>query len=73
MQTIDVPAETSEVNNYFASIVDVTERGIVMGLSHNRWDGVQSSVYRPTFAEVLLPTAGRPNTMVSTRLGAIPA
>lgn len=66
VQTIDVPAETPAVNNYFASIVEVTERRVVIGLSHNRWDGVQSSVYRPTFTEVQLPAAARPRSTVAT-------
>jgi hypothetical protein len=51
------PAE----NNYFASIITVDDHGgIVIGLSHNRWDGAQSSTYRPTFQTLHPPAPSDP-------------
>lgn len=46
-------------NTYFASWVPTSITGgqYVVGLSHNRWDGVVSSVNRPTFFTV--PAPGR--------------
>ncbi len=48
----------SVCNTYFASWIPPVLPGgdLVVGLSHNRWDGRPSSVYRPTFLQV--PTPG---------------
>jgi hypothetical protein len=49
----DDPAE----NTYFASIITLDDHGgIIIGLSHNRWDGAPSTTYRPTFQTLHLPT-----------------
>jgi hypothetical protein len=46
-----------DCNTYFASWVPSAQPGpLVFGLSHNRWDGVASEVYRPTFAAITAPT-----------------
>lgn len=42
-------------NTYFASWIPQPGGGLVVGLSHNRWDGVVTPVNRPTFAEVPPP------------------
>jgi hypothetical protein len=43
-------------NTYFASWVPGEADGqLVIGLSHNRWDGVVSSINRPTFFNVPKP------------------
>ncbi len=45
-----------DCNNYFASwIPSSTPRQLVFGLSHNRWDGIASDVYRPTFGVIAAP------------------
>jgi hypothetical protein len=52
VRTVSVAVEDPDENTYFASVVAVAGDEIVIGLSHNRWDGVQSSVYRPTFTDL---------------------
>lgn len=47
-----------DCNNYFASWIPSPAAGqIYYGLSHNRWDGIASEVYRPTFGAVATPPA----------------
>jgi hypothetical protein len=57
-----VPAPTlgpsSTYNTYFASFVGRTRTAFVVGLSNNRWDGVLSSAYRPTFRTIPLSAWG---------------
>lgn len=51
-------------NTYFASVIPGGNDGEVMiGLSNNRWDGVLSPVYRPTFQTIIAPAhrISRPN------------
>lgn len=52
-QTVPQPLKcpTATCNTYFASWVPWTnpDGSMIWGLSHNRWDGAMSSVYRPTF------------------------
>ncbi len=46
-----------DCNNYFASWIPSTSPNqLIYGLSHNRWDGIASDVYRPTFGTVTAPT-----------------
>jgi hypothetical protein len=45
-----------DCNNYFASWIPSAVPGqLVYGLSHNRWDGIATEVYRPTFGSVTAP------------------
>lgn len=45
-----------DCNNYFASwIPSGTPGRLVYGLSHNRWDGIATAVYRPTFGVIAAP------------------
>jgi hypothetical protein len=45
-----------DCNNYFASWIPSTVPGqLVHGLSHNRWDGISTEVYRPTFGTFPAP------------------
>ena len=45
-----------DCNNYFASWIPSTVPGqLVHGLSHNRWDGIATEVYRPTFGTFPAP------------------
>ena len=53
--------DPDDVNTYFASIVAVHWRTVVIGISNNRWDGRHSSAYRPTFTEVPMATWNRPS------------
>ena len=40
------------------ALVTDREGNVVIGLSHNRWDGGRSAVYRPTFRSISLsPTS----------------
>jgi hypothetical protein len=51
-----VPKCAVDCNTYFASWIpspDPTQ--LVFGLSHNRWDGIATDVYRPTFGSVAAP------------------
>jgi hypothetical protein len=54
---VDATAHVDEENTYFASIIaaDGDGRGVLIGLSHNRWDGVRTSHYRPTFQTIRVP------------------
>ena len=46
----------ADCNNYFASwIPSATPGQLVFGLSHNRWDGIASVYYRPTFGAITAP------------------
>ncbi len=52
-----VPKCPVDCNTYFASWIPSPDVGLLMyGLSHNRWDGIASTVYRPTFANVGAPS-----------------
>ena len=47
---------SSECNNYFASWIPSADPSqLVYGLSNNRWDGIASNVYRPTFGTIAAP------------------
>lgn len=47
---------STDCNNYFASWIPWTAPGQLMfGLSHNRWDGIASEAYRPTFGLIAAP------------------
>ena len=51
-----VPKCAVDCNTYFASwIPSADPTQLVYGLSHNRWDGIATEVYRPTFASVPAP------------------
>jgi hypothetical protein len=51
-----VPKCVRDCNTYFASWIPSPQLGqLVYGLSHNRWDGMASEVYRPTFAAIPAP------------------
>jgi len=46
----------ADCNNYFASWIPSDIPGqLVHGLSHNRWDGIATEVYRPTFGTFPAP------------------
>jgi len=45
-----------DCNNFFASWIPSTiPEQLMFGLSHNRWDGVTTEVYRPTFGVIAAP------------------
>jgi len=51
-----VPKCAVDCNTYFASWIPSPDSALLMyGLSHNRWDGVATGVYRPTFASIPAP------------------
>ena len=52
--------DADEMNTYFASVVAVDWKTVVVGLSNNRWDGRPSADYRPTFLAVPLAMWNRP-------------
>lgn len=48
--------DPSVCNTYFASwIPNTTDDELTIGLSNNRWDGILSDVYRPTYQTVARP------------------
>lgn len=49
---IDASEPDPDLNNYFAGVVATDGGELVIALSHNRWDGRRSDVYRPTFLTV---------------------
>ena len=50
------PKCAGECNTYFASWIPSSLPGqLVFGLSNNRWDGIATEVYRPSFAAVSAP------------------
>jgi hypothetical protein len=53
---LDGAARDTDENTYFASIIAAGDGSgkVLIGLSHNRWDGGRSSVYRPTFQSIPL-------------------
>lgn len=54
---LSVPKCPVDCNTYFTSWVPSGDPSVlVYGLSHNRWDGVFSDVYRPSFAAFPAPT-----------------
>ncbi len=51
-----VPKCVVDCNTYFASWIPSSQPGqLIYGLSHNRWDGIASEVYRPTFGAIAAP------------------
>lgn len=57
---IAAPVKCADCNSFFATwvparAVDRADRSFVIALSHNRWDGVITSLYRPTFHRVGAP------------------
>jgi hypothetical protein len=51
-----LPKCDADCNTYFASWIPTADPAqLVFGLSHNRWDGIATDVYRPTFASVAAP------------------
>jgi len=55
-EIVATPKCAVDCNTYFASWVPSTNPGeLVYGLSHNRWDGIATDVYRPTFAALGAP------------------
>lgn len=63
----------TECNTYFSSWIDGQNLGepgdlLISSLSHNRWDGQPSSVYRPTY-QVVLPPPNHPAAAMRCRLG----
>jgi hypothetical protein len=62
---LDASVADPEENNYFADVVATTDTELVVGLSHNRWDGGRSDVYRPTFLGVPLVALQRAAITVS--------
>ncbi len=58
---LQAPVKCADCNSFFATWVPAaaarrTDDTFVISLSHNRWDGVVSSLYRPTFHRVVAPT-----------------
>ena len=53
---LDAAAGDPDENTYFASIIAASNGAtdVVIGLSHNRWDGGRSTIYRPTFQTIPL-------------------
>ncbi len=50
------PKCPDDCNTYFASWVPgPSDATMIFGLSHNRWDGIPTHVYRPTFGAVTAP------------------
>jgi hypothetical protein len=55
-----VPKCAVDCNTYFASWIPTADpTQLVFGLSHNRWDGIATEVYRPTFASIPAPLPTR--------------
>jgi hypothetical protein len=53
---VAAPKCAVDCNTYFASWVPSPDpTRLVFGLSHNRWDGIATDVYRPTFGSVPAP------------------
>jgi hypothetical protein len=42
----------SVYNTYFASFIRIAAKRRIVGLSNNRWDGLLSDAYRPTFVTI---------------------
>ncbi|MFW2335547.1 MAG: hypothetical protein ACN4IE_17250, partial [Ilumatobacter sp.] len=64
---LPAPVKCAECNSFFATWIPAAAAGridnaFVISLAHNRWDGVITSLYRPTFhhvpAPVHLPASG---------------
>ena len=58
---ITAPIKCAECNSFFATWVPAaatrrTDSSFVISLAHNRWDGVVSAWYRPSFHRVRAPT-----------------
>lgn len=51
-----VPKCAVDCNTYFASWIPSPDPAqLIFGLSHNRWDGIATAVYRPTFSTLPAP------------------
>ena len=60
-EEIRAPIKCAECNSFFATWVPAaaarrTDSSFVISLAHNRWDGVVSAWYRPSFHRVTAPT-----------------
>ena len=67
--TLRIPTKCADCNTYFASWVpwEAADGDRIVGISHNRWDGLRSEVYRPTFFEVPAPPdLGEPTTLATS-------
>lgn len=58
---VAAPVKCAECNSFFATWIPAVavgraENSLVISLAHNRWDGVITSLYRPTFHHVDAPT-----------------
>lgn len=58
---LDTAVANPDANNYSANIVATSTSELVVGLSHNRWDGQRSDVYRPTLISVPITVLTTPN------------
>ncbi|MEM9039393.1 MAG: hypothetical protein AAGD33_05800 [Actinomycetota bacterium] len=55
---IETPKCPVDCNTYYASFSASTDPDVLLlGLSHNRWDGVPTSFYRPTFRPFTVPAS----------------
>ena len=68
-----VKCDPAECNSFFATWVPAdaarrTDGSLVISLAHNRWDGVVSSLYRPSFHRVAAPTYLPPGGTIEVRL-----
>ncbi len=57
---LPAPVKCAECNSFFATLIPAVAAGrvdnsLVISLAHNRWDGVITSLYRPTFHHVPAP------------------
>ncbi len=58
--SVTAPVKCADCNSFFASWIPGSAVArppstLVFGLSHNRWDGVISAAYRPSFHEIAAP------------------
>jgi hypothetical protein len=72
---IVAPIKCAECNSFFAAWVPAaatrrTDGSFVITLAHNRWDGVVSAWYRPSFHRVRAPTHSPPRSTFEVRLPA---
>jgi len=59
-EELAAPVKCAECNSFFATwmpaaAVGRSDNSLVISLAHNRWDGVITSLYRPTFHRVRAP------------------
>lgn len=72
---IAAPIKCAECNSFFATWVPAaatrrTDGSFVISLAHNRWDGVVTSLYRPSFLRVPAPTHLPPDSTLELELPA---